>query len=283
MGDTKLYSAQDIERLKQKIAVYRETLTTLKKGTSIEDFLDMKQEFDGFKAQIAHLEGLTETIDEKQSMQIGEYEEQVKQISIQIDFLNQTVEEMNQETLLVLKRLIMNDGHELTDKRTVPVNGNTSLHDTDHILKPIGEIPQTIEPSLLTNTPPSYKQLQRLAGVANSTKRDEYTEMLVAHNKNPEKLPEGRHFNQQYFQSISTHPSHIYNGLYKNAETTSSFHFKNESSLQEIPISINNHTENPSIATADKFENSSVEITHETEHTEPITDEYHEVQVKSPI
>ncbi|MEG0471601.1 MAG: hypothetical protein RR588_04630, partial [Solibacillus sp.] len=102
MDDTKLYAIQDIERLKQKIAVYKETLTTLKKGTSIEDFLNRKEEFDGFKIQIAHLEGLTKTIDEKQSMQIEGYEEKVIQIANQIDLLNQTVEEMNQEISLLL-------------------------------------------------------------------------------------------------------------------------------------------------------------------------------------
>ena len=283
MEDIKLYSTQDIERLKQKIAIYRETLTTLKKGTSIEDFLYMKQEFDGFKTQIAHLEGLTETIDVKQNMQLEEYEEKVKQISSQIDFLNQTVEEMNQEILLVLKKLILNDDHELTDKKVAPINSNTSLLVADHTLRPIEEIPKTKEQSFLTNTPPSYKQLQSLAGLAISTKKDEYTEMPVTSNTILEKPLDGRHFNQQYFQSIGTQPSHIYNGLYKNAAMTPSFHFKNASSLQEIPISIYDSTENPPIAVTDEFQNSSVEITHETEQTEPITNEYHEVQLESTI
>ncbi len=78
MGDSKLYSAHDIEKLKQKIATYRDTLTTLKTGNSIDDYLFMKNEFNGFKTQISHLEGVVEIMDEKQSVQIEEYEQQVK-------------------------------------------------------------------------------------------------------------------------------------------------------------------------------------------------------------
>ena len=51
MGDSKLYSAQDIEKLKQKIATYKDTLTTLKTGNSIDDYLFIKSEFNGFKTQ----------------------------------------------------------------------------------------------------------------------------------------------------------------------------------------------------------------------------------------
>ena len=56
MGDSKLYSAQDIEKLKQKISIYRDTLSTLKSGNSVDDYLFMKSNFNGFKTKFSNLE-----------------------------------------------------------------------------------------------------------------------------------------------------------------------------------------------------------------------------------
>lgn len=67
MEESKLYTTQEIEKLKQKIESYRGSLTSLKMGASIEDFLYMKQEFDGLKTQMAHLDSITETLDTKQN------------------------------------------------------------------------------------------------------------------------------------------------------------------------------------------------------------------------
>ena len=66
----------------------------------------MKSEFDVLKTQISHIAGLTDTMDEKQHTQIEVYEEQVKQFSVQLAALNQTVEEMNQEILSISNKLI---------------------------------------------------------------------------------------------------------------------------------------------------------------------------------
>lgn len=122
MENAKLYSPQDIEQLKQKIEAYKETLTTLKKDTSIEDCLLMKSDFDTFKKQIAHLDGLT-TRDIMQNMQVDEYGEQVKQMSIQIDALHHNVEEINQEILTVIKKIIAN-----AENKIAPVNHTTTLN-----------------------------------------------------------------------------------------------------------------------------------------------------------
>ena len=80
MADAKLYSAQDIENLKQKIATYRDTLTTLKSGNTIDDYLFMKSELNGFKMQVSHLEEVMGRLNDKRSMQIEEYEQQIETI-----------------------------------------------------------------------------------------------------------------------------------------------------------------------------------------------------------
>ncbi|MGE7023086.1 hypothetical protein [Solibacillus cecembensis] len=232
---------------------------TLKKGTSIEEFLNKKEEFDGFKIQIAHLEGLSKTIEEQQGIQFDGYGEKVKQIANQIDILNQTVEEMNQEISLLIKKEVKVEVDEHLDINRTQGKMDTPLFVTNEVYKIPEEIPQVKEPFLLTNNSPSYMQLQKLAGLARNTKPDAFIEKPVASKPVTQNPPEERHFNHQYFQSTSTHPSHMYNGLYKNISNTSSFHFKNESSVQEIPIYKNEPTENPLIDLGSKASNSIVQ------------------------
>ncbi|MGE7946089.1 hypothetical protein [Lysinibacillus sp. NPDC093688] len=235
MENSKLYCTQDIEKLKQKIEAYKDTLTSLKTGTSIEDYLFMKMDFDGIKTQMALLEGQTETIDDKQNSQIGGNEEQIKLLSAQIESLNQTIEEMNQEILRVLNKLLTSENTEAP----------TTTHKTENTSKFIANgaqrdliITQTTSQSAITSKQPSYKMLQSLAGKAINAQLDGNNDIPSAHNGNQRNVPEERHFNQQYFQSINTHPSQIYNGLYRNTTTKSSFHFKNATNAQEIPISV---------------------------------------------
>jgi len=234
MEDSKLYSTQDIENLKQRIETYRETLTSLKMGTSIEDYLFMKKEFDAIKTQIAHLEGLTETLDDKQNSQIRGYEGQIRLLSTQIESLNQTIEEMNQEILTVLNKLVIEDPKA---PATTPNTEDTSKF----IAKGAQSDPnitQTTSQSAVALKPPSYKMLQSLAGKARNAQLDINNGIPSAHNGNQRNVPEKRHFNQHYFQSINTHPSQIYNGLFRNTTTESTFHFKNATNAQEIPISV---------------------------------------------
>ena len=235
MEDSKLYCTQDIEKLKQKIEAYKDTLTSLKTGTSIEDYLFMKMDFDGIKTQMALLEGLTETIDDKPNSQIGGYDEQIKLLSAQIESLNQTIEEMNLEILKVLNKLLTTKNTEATT--TTPKTENTSKSIANGLQSdPI--ITQTTSQSAVALKQPSYKMLQSLAGKARNAQLDVNNGIPSTHNGNQRNVSEERHFNQQYFQSINTHPNQIYNGLYRNTTTESTIHFKNATYTQEIPISV---------------------------------------------
>ncbi|MFJ7186157.1 hypothetical protein [Lysinibacillus xylanilyticus] len=235
MEDSKLYSTQDIEKLKQKIEAYKDTLTSLKTGTSIEDYLFMKMDFDGIKTQMALLEGLTETIEDKPNSQIGGYEEQIKLLSAQIESLNQTIEEMNQEILRALNKLLTIENTEAPI--TTPKTENTSKFIANGAQSdPI--ITQTTSQSAVALKQPSYKMLQSLAGKARNAQLDVNNGIPSAHNGNQRNVPEDRRFNQQYFQSTNTHPSQIYNGLYRNTTTESTYHFKNATNAQEIPINV---------------------------------------------
>ncbi|MFJ8088098.1 hypothetical protein ACIQ7N_07805 [Lysinibacillus sp. NPDC095746] len=238
MEDSKLYSTQGIEQLKQKIEAYKDTLTSLKMGNSIEDYLFMKMDFDEIKTQMALLEELNETIDDKQkNSQIRGYEEQIKLLSAQIESLNQTIEEMNRDILKVLNKLLTIENTEAPT--TPPKTEKISNFFANGAQRGDSIITQTTSPSANTSKQPSYKMLQNLAGKATNTQLDGNNGTPSTRNGNQKDVPEERHFNQQYFQSINTHPSQIYNGLYRNTNTESTFHFKHATNIQEIPISIN--------------------------------------------
>ncbi|MGN4123820.1 hypothetical protein ACMGD3_02135 [Lysinibacillus sphaericus] len=237
MEDSKLYSTQEIEKLKQKINSYRETLTSLKMGTSIEDFLFMKNEFDGLKTQIAYLEGLTETLDDKQNSHIRGYDDQIKLLSTQIESLNQTIEEMNQEIFTVLNRILtieVNEAPATLSAPTIEKNSSTTTNTSQRHPR----ITQTPDQTTITSKQPSYKLLQSLAGKATTMQINLNNGIPSAGNDIQENKPEERHFNQQYFQSINTHPSQIYNGLYRNTTVEPTFHFKKATDAQEIPVSV---------------------------------------------
>jgi len=237
MEESKLYTTQEIENLKQKIEAYRESLSSLKTGSSIEDFLYMKQGFDGLKTQIAHLEGITETLDTKQNSYIKGYDDQIRLLSIQIESLNQTMEEMNQEILAVLKKLVTVEGNDTTTiSPSIKLPSQTS---PTHLPRQQPRMTQTVDKTTITSAQPSYRLLQSLAGKAiNHQQNVNNNGAPPPHNDQQIAKPEERHFNQQYFQSINTHPSHIYNGLFRNTSVESTFHFKNATDAKEVPVSV---------------------------------------------
>ncbi|WP_155593316.1 hypothetical protein [Lysinibacillus cavernae] len=235
MEESKLYTTQEIENLKQKIETYRESLTSLKAGTSIEDFLYMKQEFDGLKTQMAHLEGITETLDTKQNSYIKGYDDQIKLLSIQINSLNQTIEGMNQEILTVLNKLVTVEG---INTPTIPPSIEKPSQTSATLLPRQPRMAQTADQTTITSAQPSYRLLQSLAGKATNHQLNVNNGTSPSHNDLQATKPEERHFNQQYFQSINTHPSQIYNGLYRNTTVESTFHFKNATDAKEVPVSV---------------------------------------------
>src|SRR5690554_6421673 len=152
MDDSKEYSVQDIEILKEKIATYREALTTLKMANSVVDF---------------HL------MEKKQNIQREEYGKQIKKHSEQLESFNQTVEELNKELSLILNELKNEVPNQHIDKIHVPVDLQPSLTTADQFVDNESSFTeeitqakdqQSISSIQQSNLPPSYKQLQSLAG-----------------------------------------------------------------------------------------------------------------------
>ncbi len=260
MEESKLYTTQEIEKLKQKIESYRESLTSLKMGTSIEDFLYMKQEFDGLKTQIAHLDSITETLDNKQNSYIKGYDEQIKLLSLQLASLNQTIEGTNQEILAVLNKLVTIEENETT---TVPPSIEMPAPTSATHLPRQPRMAQTSDQTMITSAQPSYRLLQSLAGKATNHQLNVNNGTPTPHNDLQAAKPEERHFNQQYFQSINTHPSQIYNGLYRNTTVESTFHFKNATDAKEVPVSVYDPSAVQPTSSDENIDNNS-SIVHES-------------------
>ncbi|GLC89517.1 hypothetical protein [Lysinibacillus piscis] len=129
-------SSHTIEKLKQEIEDYRETLSLLKMGNSIEDYLLIKSKFDELKPFIEHIHTFTKTIDDAQALHI-------QSLTQQIDALQQTIKHMDQQITLVLNNLTP----------YVPTHTETKTTTT-------------------SSAQPSYKMLQHLAGTASNRQFD---------------------------------------------------------------------------------------------------------------
>lgn len=306
MEDSTSNTLQEIEKLKQKISGYRDALMTLKMGNSIEDYLIMKREFDVLKTQISYIENLTKKMDEKQHTQNEKYEEQVKQLAIQLAGLNQTTEEMYQEILSISNKLIISKSEEIPENNTTTIMEETHAKKSHSILTPINDITPTNTQSSTVSNQPSYMELRNLARQVLQPQKEQEN---IAPNGHKGNQKDQRYFNQRYFQSINTHPNNIYNGLYKNTLGKNPLNFKNSTENQNTPTndgdsyhssritnepektnespSINNINENVNTSAFNTVEPNSenvmVSITNETNHNDSLMEEQDQFLPVMPI
>lgn len=271
MGNPKLYSARDIETLKQKIATYRDTLTALKTENSIDDYLFMKSEFNGFKTQILHLEGIMEIMDEKQSIQIEEYERQVNSLSVQIDFLNQTVEELNQDISLIMNNFRTGRSNDHIEAINTSVDlkeplNSTKKNEENEVNLITEESPQsqTSIPSIQnTNLPPSYKQLQKFVNEAQFIEEIQTgltsTENIASQKMHQEEAPR---FKKQNFPSNSINPGQPYNRPHRKVNMTPTFNLNNAAKKHTFSMNINKNVPNPSLIPTSVPEKSEPAMVH---------------------
>lgn len=252
MGDTKLYSAQDIEKLKQKIATYKDTLTTLKTGNSVDDYLAMKSEANSFKTKVSKFEGVLELMNEKQSGQLEEYEQQIKSFSVQMDSLNQTMKELNQDLSLVKNKLIKDDGNDLAENMISPVDVQSSISISNHneVREEylIEETP-SINSIRKSKLPPTYKELQGLVAKATDIHEfpsDATPKVSIDSHK---EFQEDQNSSKQSFPYTGIRPNQIHNGLYRNVIKPSTIHLTNAVKIQEIPINVNENSDLPLLLT----------------------------------
>ena len=227
-------------------------------GTSLEDYLIMKNEFESLKKQISFIEGLTQTMDEKQQTQNELYEERIKLFSLQLAELKHNVKEMKQEIFTILNEISINKHEADSVKDSSSVQMKNDSNNSNDKLTPTNEIQPTDNQSSIVSTRPSYNQLRNLTNQVlqpqkNHENIDSFEETVFIGNQKDQ-----RYFNQQYFQTISSHPNYTYN---KNSGKTP-IRLKKNDKVQDGPTNNSERdTMSPSIDRVSGDVNTTVDHT----------------------
>lgn len=287
MEESTSYTLQEIEKLKLKISGYRNSLMTLKMGTSLEDLHLMKKEFNELKTQLAYIEGLTKTMEQKQYSQNELYEEQVQQLSLQIATLNKTVEEMGQEIASISNKLV-NQKNEAT--RTNRADEKKSKG----IAMPIPtNIPEKAESPVVSDEP-SYMQLRNLTKQVIQLQQVEENIAPPEQAQKPHDQKDQRYFNQHYFQSINNQSGNSYQERSNNPLGPTPFHFKNPTKKEDIPTTVSKKIyeathkksepqENNLSTVSESVESSTTLIASESQHDDALIEVQQQSQSESDL
>lgn len=210
MEESTTYTLQEIEKLKLKISGYRNTLMTLKMGTSFEDFQVMKNEFEALKSQLTYIEELTKTMEEKQQTQTVIYEEQAKQFEMQIAALTKTVEKMGKEIILISKKLNgVKEEKAEAEIKVQPLAEETSAPKLDSTMRYLQNGTKESAPAPAPALPnqPSYMQLRNLTNQVIQLQKEEEKPKAEEQIEYKADQVDERYFNQHYFQK-NYHPPH---------------------------------------------------------------------------
>lgn len=259
MENDKLYTTTEMEKLKQKVGAYKNLLTTLKLGTSLEDYLFIKNEFEELKTKMAHVEPLKDDVNKNQFEQA---ENKGEQVSVQLDSLNQMVEEV----LATLNKVVLGEEkkeqvEEIPFPRKIIQVDEAKSHD-----KPVDNV----------ISQPTYSQLKNLAGqVVYHQKNEEPIQTIQSNNYPLDAEQEQRHFNHRYFQSLNTQPSNIHNGLYRNMHIKASSQLEDAVQRPKRGNSIINELEAPALF-PNSLDRSNIQpfISTERQHTEIYIDKF---------
>lgn len=240
MGDVQLSSAHDIEKLRQKIATYRETLTTLKADTSTEDDHRSKEEFQSFKTKITDLEELMEIMDEENTMQIKGYKEEIKNFTVQIDSLNQTIEDLNQKISSIMSKMDEGNNDNLIEEQNPAIALQGSM--TTREIGFMNDTPQTQGQSTFlsipkSDLPPSYNQFQKIVSQSRSIKELPTGSTLTEGFNFPRNSQEGQQYSNKRNTPLNNmSPSQFYNSMHKNNNPKFAGYRNNPFPIKGIPI-----------------------------------------------
>lgn len=251
MEDATSNTLQEIEKLKQKISGYRDTLMTLKVGTSFEDYLIMKKEFELLKSQISYIEDLTKTMDEKQNTQNEMYEEQVRQFAFQLSLLHQTVEELSQKIVEISNKLIISEDEEILEDPTETINSATDVSELDKLTKSSDDIkPTKNQPSVVSNQP-SYMQLRNLGKPLLKQEQQEKIE--------PEKNTQYQDYQigQRYSQFINNHSNFQFQS-FANEQNAHTNNLRKDYYFRRLTTEMEKQSANPPLPNLNEAANEEV-------------------------
>ena len=122
----------------------------------------MKGELNAFKKHVSNLEGVMEIMEDKQSIQIEEYEQQLNKILVEINSLNQNFGDLNQDISLIMNKLKQGNASEKINAHNQSEGSNNLKKEVASQLNDL----TSISPIKKTNLPPSYKHLRSMLNTA---------------------------------------------------------------------------------------------------------------------
>lgn len=193
MENSKFNDSGDIEEIKLRINAYRTFLTTLKSGVSIEDYLNIRNEFYNLKTRITEIVYAGDAMEEGHSSNIKTNNKQIQQFTPQLTSLTQTVEEF----LIVLNQLIEETAQKKSMEEPPPALKTT-----------VEEIGRDVDERLSTDKQgpkvpqPTYRQLKNLADRKSQLKLVD--ESLARKKEDNTIVTHSSHFNADYFQATNS-------------------------------------------------------------------------------
>ena len=179
----------DVEELKQKLIVYKQTLETMKSGSVVEDYLSMKSECYNLKKQLSELENDIKILKKKyedhitsSNKKIDNLTEEMKSINLSIEIVKQDItaltvkiDSWNIEELRVkLETLSRN---EVRLETSIKQGEKEMLDFKDEIMKLKSEVLaskrnswQDLKNAATKIQPTSYQQLRKIIQTSPSSK-----------------------------------------------------------------------------------------------------------------
>jgi hypothetical protein len=181
MEQYKFKGTQDIETLKKKLIVYKQTLESIKSENVVEDYLLTKNECIEIKKQVSTLKGEIRKMKENQDLQKSGYNKKIKNLSKQVESFNDSIQLLKQDVAFLMNKVNSPNFNDLIDKidKMIDIqNTSISLIQEGHIeMKGLKEeiaqskkqdinekqLPVSDSPNKKQNNQPSgYKQLQNM-------------------------------------------------------------------------------------------------------------------------
>ncbi|MBZ5751986.1 hypothetical protein [Metabacillus rhizolycopersici] len=144
MEDPKLTSTEKIDRLKQKLATYKQTLETIKAGDVVEDYLLMKNEDKAIKKQVFTLEGEVKKMKETRDFQIDEYEKRAEIISVQVESVKESLGQLEDDVKLLINTVNNLNFPDLLLKLENLINAHNQSSKTEELTE-ISKLKKEIE------------------------------------------------------------------------------------------------------------------------------------------
>ncbi|MEC5424240.1 hypothetical protein QGM71_12135 [Virgibacillus sp. C22-A2] len=198
MYQYKLYNSREIDKLKEDLEVYKQTLVTMESSNLLDKYLQLQRELYEIKLKFSKFKGEMKTMEESYQEKIAEYERQDQRNSIQTQTINDSLNQLKQDVtsikgemkeirvteLLEKMKLVSNrmDNSLAIGKSQIDTQKKELLQSKEHIKTnpPIKTVPKTSE----------YKRLQNmLYSLTNENQAPSQFNSRTTPNKMARKLP----------------------------------------------------------------------------------------------